>query len=127
VYVIAGVCAATAGWIAAGRQGAAIPTLGYGQIFVVHAATIIGGISFTGGRGNVLGAFGGVLLWSILDTGLLILQVSPFWIEVSRGLLLLFAIFIDALRVRYQRHVATQLALADTTIGLEDRKLSYES
>jgi ribose/xylose/arabinose/galactoside ABC-type transport system permease subunit len=127
VYLIAGVCAATAGWIAAGRQGAAIPTLGYGQIFVVHAATIIGGISFTGGRGNVLGSFGGVLLWSILDTGLLILQVSPFWIEVSRGLLLLFAIFIDSLRVRYQRRVATQLALADTTIGLEDRKLSYES
>lgn len=126
VYIIAGVCAAIAGLIAAGRLGTATPTMGAGQIFVVHAATIIGGVSFYGGRGHVLGAFGGVLLWSILDTGLLILQVSPFWIEVSRGLLLLFAIFIDSLRVRYQRRMAAQIALADTTLGLEDRRLSYE-
>ena len=127
VYIIAGVCAAFAGVIVAGRLSAATPTLGYGQIFSVHAATIIGGVSFYGGRGNVLGAFGGVLLWSILDTGLLTMQVSPFWIEVSRGLLLLFAIFIDALRVRYQRQMAMRVALADTTVGLEDRKFSYGS
>lgn len=125
VYVIAGVCAAFAGLISAGRLNSATPTMGTGVIFSVHAAAIIGGMSIYGGRGSIPGAFGGVLLWSILDTGLNLMQVSPFWIEVSRGALLLFAVGIDALRVRYQRRVQTRLALADTTIGLQDSELHY--
>lgn len=122
VYMIAGICAALAGLISAGRLQAATPTMGDGIIFSVHAAAIIGGMSIYGGRGNVLGAFGGVLLWSILDNGLNIMGVSPFWIEVSRGGLLLFAIAVDALRVRYQRRAALRAALAETTIGLQDVK-----
>jgi simple sugar transport system permease protein len=125
VYIIAGVCAAFAGLISAGRLNSATPTMGMGIIFSVHAAAIIGGMSIYGGRGNIPGAFGGVLLWSILDTGLNLMQVSPFWIEVSRGALLLFAVFIDALRVRYQRRVQTRLALADIPIGSEDSELNY--
>jgi ribose/xylose/arabinose/galactoside ABC-type transport system permease subunit len=125
VYIIAGVCAAFAGLITAGRLDAATPTMGADLIFIVHGSAIIGGMSIYGGRGTVLGTFGGVLLWGILDTGLNIMQVSPFWLEVSRGLLLLFAVLIDALRVRYQKSKARQLALADTTIGLEDREFSY--
>jgi ribose/xylose/arabinose/galactoside ABC-type transport system permease subunit len=125
VYIIAGVCAAFAGLISVGRLDSATPTMGTGIIFSVHAAAIIGGMSIYGGRGSIPGAFGGVLLWSILDTGLNLMQVSPFWIEVSRGALLLIAVFIDALRVRYQRRVQTRLALAGTTIGLEDTELNY--
>ncbi len=82
---------------------------------------LIGGMSIYGGRGNIIGAFGGVLLWSILDTGLNIMGVSPFWIDVSRGLLLLFAVLLDALRVRYQRNAQLRMSLADTAIGLEDK------
>jgi ribose/xylose/arabinose/galactoside ABC-type transport system permease subunit len=122
VYMIAGVCAALAGLISAGRLQTATPTMGDGVIFSVHAAAIIGGMSIYGGRGNVLGAFGGVLLWSILDNGLNIMGVSPFWIEVSRGGLLLFAIAIDALRVRYQRRVALRQSLAESSIGLQDAR-----
>lgn len=124
VYIIAGICAAFAGLITAGRLQTAAPTLGAGLIFSVHAAAIIGGMSIYGGRGNVLGAFGGVLLWAILDNGLNIMGVSPFWIEVSRGLLLLFAIGVDALRVNYQRRAAIRAALADTHIGLQDKAVA---
>ena len=98
--------------------------MGAGLIFSVHAAAIIGGMSIYGGRGNVLGAFGGVLLWAILDNGLIIMGVSPFWIEVSRGALLLFAIGVDALRVNYQRRAAIRVALADTHIGLQDKAVA---
>ncbi len=121
VYIIAGVCAAFAGLLQAGRLNAATPTMGANLIFAVHGAAIIGGMSIYGGRGNIIGAFGGVLLWSILDTGLNIMGVSPFWIDVSRGLLLLFAVLLDALRVRYQHNVQVRMSLADTTIGLEDK------
>ena len=91
------------------------------MIFPVQAAAVIGGISLFGGRGSMIGALGGVLLWGILDTGLNIMQVSPFWIEVSRGGLLLFAMFLDALKVRYLARIAVQKALAKNPIGLQDQ------
>ncbi len=120
VYIISGLCAALAGLLDAGRMDSATPRTGAGLIFPVQAAAVIGGISLFGGRGNLIGAFGGVLLWGILDTGLNIAKVSPFWIEVSRGALLLFAMFIDALKVRYLRRMAVRKVLATSTIGLKD-------
>ncbi|WP_322805944.1 ABC transporter permease [Thermanaerothrix sp.] len=120
VYIVSGLCAALAGLLDAGRMDSATPRTGAGLIFPVQAAAVIGGISLFGGRGNLVGAFGGVLLWGILDTGLNIAKVSPFWIEVSRGALLLFAMFIDALKVRYLRRVAIRKVLASSTIGLKD-------
>ena len=126
VYIISGVCAALAGLLDAGRMDSATPRTGTGLIFPVQAAAVVGGISLFGGRGSMVGAFGGLLLWAILDTGLNISKVSPFWIEVSRGLILLFAIFIDALKVRYLRRVAIQKALQTNTIGLKDTSAAFE-
>lgn len=121
VYIISGIFAALAGLVEAGRLDSATPRTGAGMIFPVQAAAVIGGISLFGGRGTMVGAFGGVLLWGILDTGLNILKVSPFWIEVSRGLLLLFAIFLDALKVRYLHRTAVRKALVNNPIGLADQ------
>jgi len=121
VYIISGLCAAIAGLLEAGRMDSATPRTGAGLIFPVQAAAVIGGISLFGGRGNMIGAFGGVLLWGILDTGLNIMKVSPFWIEVSRGILLLLAMLLDALKVRYLRRASIRKALATNPIGLEDQ------
>ena len=121
VYIISGLFAALAGLLEAGRLDSATPRTGAGMIFPVQAAAVIGGISLFGGRGSMIGALGGVLLWGILDTGLNIMQVSPFWIEVSRGGLLLFAMFLDALKVRYLARIAVQKALAKNPIGLQDQ------
>jgi ribose/xylose/arabinose/galactoside ABC-type transport system permease subunit len=121
VYMIAGFCAAIAGLIIAGRLNSATPTMGHGIIFTVHAAAIIGGMSIYGGRGNVIGAFGGVLLWAILDTGLNIMRVSPFWIEVSRGLLLLLAVLIEALRNKYQQRIILINKFSKSKVGEDDQ------
>jgi simple sugar transport system permease protein len=126
VYIISGICAALAGLLDAGRMDSATPRTGTGLIFPVQAAAVVGGISLFGGRGNMIGAFGGLLLWGILDTGLNLARVSPFWIEVSRGLILLFAIFIDALKVRYLRRVSVEKALATNTVGLKDTSVAFE-
>jgi ribose/xylose/arabinose/galactoside ABC-type transport system permease subunit len=123
VYVISGVCAALAGLLDAGRMDSATPRTGMNMIFIVQAAAVIGGVSLFGGRGNLIGAFGGVLLWGILDTGLNMMMVSPFWIEVSRGALLLFAMFVDALKVSYLRRTSIRKALANNPIGLQDQAI----
>ena len=71
----------------------------------------------------MIGALGGLMLWSILDTGLSILKVSPFWIEASRGLLLLFAVGLDAIKVKQMRQRALAEALSTSEIGLEDTQI----
>ena len=105
-YLISGGLAAFAGWIMAGRVGAVPPTLAQGMIFEVQAAAVIGGVSLFGGRGTMVGAFGGVLLLSAIDSGLKLMRVSSFWIDTIRGLTILIAMLIDAQKVRYSAPIA---------------------
>lgn len=100
VYIIAGFLAALAGWILSARITSIPPNLGEGMTFITMAAAVIGGISLFGGRGNMIGAFGGVLLLSSINAGLNMVDVSPFWISTVRGLIILFAMMIDAQKVR---------------------------
>ncbi len=126
VYIISGLCMAIGGLLIAGRLDSATPRIGAGLIFPVQAAAIIGGVSLSGGRGTMVGAFGGLLLWSILDTGLSIMEVSPFWIEASRGMLLLFAIGLDAIKVRGMHRKALVETLSTSQIGLQDTSVVIE-
>jgi ribose/xylose/arabinose/galactoside ABC-type transport system permease subunit len=126
VYIISGLFAALAGLQTSGRMDAATPRTGADWIFQVQAAAIIGGISLFGGRGNMIGAMGGMLLWGIIDTGLNMMMVDPLILDLLRGLLLLFAMLLDAFKVRYLHRLAVNEALADTKIGLRHKKLIYE-
>lgn len=123
VYLIDGFCMAIAGLLAAGRLDSATPRTGAGMTFPVQAAAVIGGVSMAGGRGNMIGALGGLLLWSILDNGLSIMKVSPFWIETSRGLILLFAVWLDAVKVQKMHDKSLIESLLNTTIGLKDKTI----
>jgi ribose/xylose/arabinose/galactoside ABC-type transport system permease subunit len=102
VYMISGFLAALAGWMLAGRISSVQSDLGEGYIFNVMAAAVIGGISLLGGRGSFVGAMGGVLLLSIIDRGLNLMQVSVFWIQSIQGFVILLAMFIDAQKVRFR-------------------------
>jgi len=123
VYLISGFCMAVAGLLAAGRLDSATPRTGEGLIFPVQAAAVVGGVSLFGGRGTMIGAFGGFALWSILDAGLSILKVSPFWIEASRGLLLLFAVALDAFKVKGMHRQALEETLSTSHIGRKDTNI----
>ena len=100
VYLISGVLAAFAGFLLSARLTNVMPTMGKGMIFEVTAAAVIGGISLQGGRGSLIGVFGGVLLLSAINSGLNLMEVSVFWIDVIRGLVILIAMFIDAQKSR---------------------------
>jgi ribose/xylose/arabinose/galactoside ABC-type transport system permease subunit len=102
VYIIAGLLAALSGWVLSGRLHSVIPNLAEGMVFEVFAAAVVGGISLQGGRGSIIGAFGGVLLLSAIDAGMNLLDVSVFWVEAIRGLIILFAMIIDAQKVRFK-------------------------
>jgi ribose/xylose/arabinose/galactoside ABC-type transport system permease subunit len=118
VYIISGLLAALAGWMMAGRTGVVVQNMGKGYIFEVMAAAVIGGISLQGGRGSMIGAFGGVLLLSTINSGLSLINISTFWIEIARGLIILVAMLIAAQKARYtSSQAAPQAEIVPTAVA----------
>jgi ribose transport system permease protein len=64
------------------------------------AAAVLGGASFTGGTGSVLGSALGVLLLAIVLNGFVLLNLSIYWQSVASGLILLVAVGVDAAQRR---------------------------
>lgn len=98
VYGISGLMAAMAGLILLSRLGSAQPTLGSGYELDAIAAVALGGTSMNGGRGRITGTLVGVLIIAVLNNGLNILDVSSYYQEVVKGLVILFAVLSDRKR-----------------------------
>ncbi|NUB93424.1 MULTISPECIES: ABC transporter permease [Haloterrigena] len=94
VYTLSGFFCALAGWLLTGYTGIVSPDIADDMVFSAFAAAIIGGISLFGGRGKLLGALGGVLLLSLVETALNVSGFDPTLIEVVNGVVLLFAILL---------------------------------
>ncbi len=103
VYVISGALAGVSGLLYTGFLGAATPSLGDGSLFPAFAAAVIGGISIFGGRGNILGALGGVLLLGTIQAGLVMLDIQPTVIRMTNGVILLAAILLYTGIERYRK------------------------
>ena len=84
----------------AGRTDSGFPNAGIGAELDAIAAVIIGGASFFGGRGTVLGVFAGVLIMGLLRNGLNLMNVSVFWQQLLIGMIIILAVYIDVLRRR---------------------------
>lgn len=95
VYSIAGALAAIGGIIVTSRLDSAQPNAGAGYELDSIAAVVIGGTSLSGGRGTILGTVQGALIIGILNNGLVLLNVSPFWQQVIKGFVILLAVAID--------------------------------
>ena len=98
VYAIAGLCAALGGVIQVGRLGAASPLVGESIPLDAAAAVLLGGTSFLGGVGGVMGTAVGVLFIGTLQNGLSIAGVSSFWQQVVTGVILIVAVGIDRIQ-----------------------------
>ncbi len=100
VYMISGFFAGLSGLLLAGRTDSGFPNAGIGIELDAIAAVIIGGASFFGGRGTVIGVLAGVLIMGILRNGLNINNVSAFWQQILIGLVIIIAVYADVLRRR---------------------------
>ncbi len=85
VYAISGLCAALAGLVLIARLDSAQPVIGQGYEFNAIAAVVVGGTSFTGGEGTLIGTLVGALLMETLNNGLNLLNVSALWEQVFKG------------------------------------------
>ncbi len=95
VYIVAGVLAAIGGLLVTARLDSAQPNAGMSYELDAIAAVVIGGTSLAGGRGTILGTVLGAVIIGVLNNGLILLDVSPFWQQVIKGLVILLAVIID--------------------------------
>ncbi len=95
VYAMAGAMAALGGVIVTARLDSAQPNAGISYELDAIAAVVIGGTSLSGGKGSVWGTVMGAIIIGVLNNGLVLLNVSPFWQQVVKGGVILLAVVID--------------------------------
>jgi simple sugar transport system permease protein/ribose transport system permease protein len=104
-FIIAGMLAAVAGLLAAGRQDAINNTMGKDMVLLSFAGAILGGASLTGGRGTPMGMLGGALLLGMIDNSLTLIGINVFILYACYGLLILLAVFLDRLKSKWREHL----------------------
>lgn len=101
-FTLMGLLAGLAGIVYAARVATASSTIGVGKELGAITACILGGASLQGGRGTAWGALLGVLFVALIQNMLLIKQVRPEWQGIILGLVLVFAVAVDAILNRKQ-------------------------
>ncbi|NMB00048.1 MAG: ribose ABC transporter permease [Firmicutes bacterium] len=97
IFGINGLLAGLVGVILTARLFSAQPTAGVSYEMDAIAAVILGGTSLAGGRGNIGGTIIGALIIGVLGNVFNLLDVSPFYQDVAKGLVILVAVLLDRL------------------------------
>jgi ribose transport system permease protein len=98
VYMISGITSAISALILTSRLNSAEPVAGQGYELDVIAAVVIGGTSLMGGRGSVWGTLIGALLIGVINNGMNLLGISPYFQLVVKGVIIIGAVLLDRLR-----------------------------
>lgn len=80
------------------------PLSGAGIELKVIAAVVVGGVAISGGRGNLWGAFTGLLLLACVSPALIHLHIEAYWEKAIQGAIILLAVVADGLRTRKLNH-----------------------
>ncbi len=96
LYVLHALMVATAALVYLGRLGSATTAGGDGYEFTAITGCVVGGTSIVGGRGTVVGAVVGTIFMAALDNGMSLMNVDASMQYIVRGIVLLFAIMLDA-------------------------------
>ena len=94
-FIISGVLAAFTALTLASRLNSGQPSAGDGFEFNVVSAVVLGGVSLNGGKGNISGAVLGVLILAVLSNILTLMNVSSFYQQIARGVVILIAVYLD--------------------------------
>ena len=76
-----------------GQQGSA-----KGFELIVIAAVLLGGTSFKGGSGTILGTILGILILKVIDNGIILMSIPQEFQLVVPGVILILAVYFDTLR-----------------------------
>lgn len=97
-YVLCAVLAGFGGVLLTSLGGGASPTNAMGAELDIIASVVLGGVSLRGGTGSILGTVLGTLVLGCVDNGLTLIGMPAYWQVVVRGVILMLAVTLDALR-----------------------------
>ena len=97
-HLLSGLLAGLAGVMTVGMLAGAVPRIGLDWLLPSFAIAVIGGTAITGGTVSVGGAIIGGLLVASITNGVLLLNVSNFFVNAFLGLILLLAVSLDRIR-----------------------------
>jgi len=95
VYLLSGLLSGLAAVLWASRFESAQTNTALGFELQTVAASVVGGVSISGGVGTVPGVLLGALLLGIIQNSLTLIRISPFWQLAAQGLLILIAVLSD--------------------------------
>ena len=98
IYMLSGVFYAFGGMLEAGRIGSATNNLGFMYELDAIAACVVGGVSFSGGVGTVLGVITGVIIFTVINYGMTYIGVNPYWQFIIKGAIIIMAVALDSLK-----------------------------
>lgn len=102
-FVISGFCAGIAGVVYSARLTVVNPTMGAGFELNAIAAVIIGGASFEGGKGSLVGTLFGASIMGVLTNALILLGVTDFTRQIVTGSVIILAVILDSYRKGFAR------------------------
>lgn len=95
VYTVCGALSGLAGVVLASRITAGQPNTGVGYELDAIAAAVIGGTSLLGGIGSIVGTILGALIIGVINNGLDLLNVSSYYQQIIKGIIIICAVLID--------------------------------
>ncbi|MGD9958073.1 ABC transporter permease [Nocardioides sp.] len=115
VFALAGLISAIAGICYAGNFGSVNSESAKELLLPTFAAVVLGGTSLLGGSGGVKNTVVGVLIFAVLDNGLLLLDIDVFLRPLMQGLLLVVAVMLNVGLSRLATY-ANQRSATDHTV-----------
>jgi rhamnose transport system permease protein len=100
VFVLMGALTGLAAMLNVVQSPQVQPLSGLGLELKVIAAVVVGGVAISGGRGNLWGAFAGLLLLACIGPALTHLRVEAYWEKAIQGAIILLAVVADGIRSR---------------------------
>jgi len=94
-YAISGFLASFTSLIVISRIGQSQPAMGVAYPLETIAASVIGGVALSGGRGSIPGVFLGVILLGLIRNSLNILRVQSFYQYVMLGVVIVIAVTLS--------------------------------
>lgn len=95
VYVVIALLSSLAGILSLARFNVATPDLSNGAETTAISAAVIGGTSMNGGVGGILGTFLGIFLLKIVNSAMVMMNISVYWQNFVQGAILIIAVTID--------------------------------
>ncbi|MEN6623948.1 MAG: ABC transporter permease, partial [Smithella sp.] len=83
------------------KMGVATPEMGTGLEFDVIAAVVVGGCSFSGGRGDIFGSVIGALFMAVLTNGLYKYDISNAYQIIIKGVIIIVMVLFDSVYSQY--------------------------